>query len=213
MAADLIKMVEAMRDDLKVEYLKDPSAIWDLPIVAFSRKAGGVQILDGIRGDDHVMDWLRTHLQNEVESICVGRMLAKYSDVLDADGKPIIKERAIMIMGKTLDTDRTYVSITPIMEHRDYRRDQVAEEQNKKFDPTLKAPDKTTNILNPYTGKTIGRLQAKFGKEQVMDSKKGHMFLADPIIAGVFPPKRGVEEAQQKAEDLNAQTIDKAKGL
>lgn len=209
MAADLIKMVETLRDDLKGTYLQNPTAIWDLPIIAISKRSGGVHLLDGIKDDAHVVAWLTTHMQNDIESICIGRMLAKYSTVIGSDGKPIIKEKAIMVMGRTLATGRSYVSITPVQEHRDYRSDEFAEKQNKEFDPTLQHADKTKNIVDPLSNKVVGRLQAKFGKEQVMDSKKGHVFLSDPIIAGVFPEDSRVNEAAAKAENLNAP--DKAK--
>lgn len=213
MAAELTKIVDNVRDDLKGTYLQNPTAVWDLPLVAISKRSGGVHLLDGIKDNQHVVDWLATHLANDVEAIVVGRMVAKFSTVLGSDGKPVIKEKAIMVMGRTLSTGRTYVSITPVMEHRDYRRDEVAEKQNKKFDPTLKGADKTSNIVDEESNRVVGRLQAKFGQEQIMDSKKGHQFLCDPIIEGVFPSKAGVEEAKAKAQSLNAPTIDKAKGI
>ena len=49
MAADLVKLVSGLRDDLKALYLENPTAIWDLPVIAFARKTGGVNILDGIK--------------------------------------------------------------------------------------------------------------------------------------------------------------------
>ena len=211
MAADLVKVVDNLRDDLKALYLQNPTAIWDLPIIAFAKRTGGVHILDGIKDNEHVIGWLVTHLRNDVESIAVGRMVVKNSTVLGSDGKPVIKEKAIMIMGRNIDTKRTYLSITPCIEHRDYRGDAFAEKQNKTFDPTLKGADKTTNIVDDATNRVVGRLQSKFGPEQVYDSKKGHQFLTDPIIEGVFPSAPGVEES--KVENLNAPTVDKAKGL
>lgn len=213
MAADLIKIVENLRDDLKGLYLQNPTAVWDLPIVALSRRAGGVHILDGIKDNQHVVDWLKTHMANDIESVVVGRMVAKYSEVLDADGNPVIKEKAIMVMGRQLNGNRSYISITPCMEHRDYRREHIAEQQNKVHDPTLKGADLTKNIVDDATNKVVGRLQAKFGKEQIFDSRKGDQFMLDPIIEGVFPTPRGIEEELAKAQNLNAPTIDKAKGL
>lgn len=212
MAVNLIKMVDTLRDDLKATYLKNPTVIWDLPVIALSQAAGSVSILDGIKGDDHVVAWLKTHMQGNIENICVGRMVAKHSTVVDGEGNPIIKEKAIMVMGRTMSTGRTYVSITPCMEHRDYRCDQTAERQNKKFDPTLKGADKTKNIVDEETNKVVGRLQAKFGEEQIMDSTKGQEFLSDPIIEGVVPAKRNLD--QIVAENMNAPDKDKiTKGL
>lgn len=210
MAADLIKIVENLRDDLKALYLQQPSAVWDLPIIALSKKTGGVQLLDGIRDNQHVIDWLRTHMANEIESIVIGRMVVKQSTVLGADGKPVIKEKAIMVMGRQLETKRAYLSITPCMEHRDYRSDEFAEKQNKVFDPTLKGADKTTKVVDELTGRAH-YVQSKFGKEQIYDSKKGNVFMIDPIIEGVFPSPRGVEEAV--VDNLNAPTANKAQGL
>ena len=208
MAADLIKIVDNLRDDLKGLYLKHPEAIWDKPIVAFSKKSGGVNYLEGIKDNQHVMDWLRTNLNNDIESIVVARMVVKQSSVLDANGQPIVKEKAIMVMGKQVVTGRTYVSITPCLEHRDYRSDQFAEEQNKKFDPTLKGADATKKVVDEVTGQQH-YLQSKFGKEQVLDSKKGNQFMVDPIIEGVYPAPRGLD----KAEDLNAPSPDASRKL
>ena len=211
MAADLVKLVSGLRDDLKALYLENPTAIWDLPVIAFARKSGGVNILEGIKDNEHVVAWLRSNLVNEVESIAVGRMVIKPSTVLGADGKPVIKEKAILVTGRNIDTKRTYVSITPCKEHRDYRSDQFAEKQNKTFDPTLKGADKTKNIENEH-GRVVGRLQAKFGPEQVLDSKKGNQFMVDPIIAGVYPDvERRAEDII--AENLNASTVDKIKDI
>lgn len=209
MAADLIRMVEGMRDNLKRIHLEKPDAIWDLPMIAVSRKLGGVHILGGIKGNDHAVGWLRENLTNEVENIVIGRMVVKRSPVLGSDGQPVIKEKAIMVMGRHIDSKRAYVSITPILEHRDYRSDRFAEKANKEFDPTLKGADKTTKIMDELTGKQH-YLQTKFGTEQILDSTKGHKFLMDPIIEGVYPSPR-VDESQ--AQDLNAPNIEKIQKL
>ena len=210
MAADLTRMVEGMRDNLKKIYLAQPEAVWNLPMIAVSKKLGGVFTLGQIKSNEHAVEWLRENLVNEVDNIVIGRMVVKQSTVLGADGQPVVKEKAIMVMGRHIDSKRAYLSITPCIEHRDYRSDRFAEKQNKEFDPTLKGADKTAKIVDEITGQQH-YLQAKFGPEQVYDSKKGHQFLVDPIIEMVYPTPRGTDDAV--VENLNAPTVDRARGL
>ena len=205
--ADLVRMVEGMRDNLKRIHLAQPEAVWDLPMISVSRRLGGVHVLSGIKGNDHAVNWLRENLTNEVENIVIGRMVVKHSTVLGADGNPIVLEKAIMVMGRHIDSKRAYLSITPILEHKDYRSDQFAEKQNKEFDPTMKGADKTSKIVNPFTGQQH-YLQTKFGTEQIHDTNKGEKFLMDPIIENVYPsPRVDANEAQS----LNAPNLEKIK--
>lgn len=212
MAADLVKIVDTMKEDLKEMYLRDPKAVWDLPMIAVSKRTGGVVVLDNLQSNEHAMQWLITHMQNDIESLVVGRMVAKYSSVLGADGKPIITEKAIMVMGRQLGNNRSYVSITPCHEHTDTRDLDTIEKENKVFDPSLKAPDLDKLITDEH-GIIRGRMTAKFGKEQIMDSKKGQVFMMDPIIQGVFPENQRLMEDAAKAENLNAPDKGGFKGI
>jgi hypothetical protein len=191
MGMDLVRVINSVRDDLKSLYKKDPSAVWDVPFVVIGYDSGNIGYLDGNRRDEDIAEWLRAAREkHRIEAVVIGRMVVKHGKTLDSTGKPVVKERAIMVIGRDLSTGRSRLSITPCFEKRDYRSKQSRESNTGIFDPGNSSPDVTKPILNAY-GADVGTLTATFKKETILDSRQGQKFLLDPIIDGLVETPRG----------------------
>lgn len=188
---NLQRVVDKVRDDLKKTYLKNPSAVWQKTTVIMIRK-DDCDIMDGAGMTDpgKVVKALQHFVSTtEVKGIVVGRMVAKFSKtVRDVDGNPAVMSRAILVSGRLLDSEQTYISITPSREHNDLR--ELKEGQDE---PVSKLPD-LARMDSPHAVKEIrtdgGHLKGfksiRFDKEKVFDSRRGDKCVLDPIIEGVL---------------------------
>lgn len=187
---DLERLVDELRDTMKSAYLKDRNAIWDLPFAGFFDSMGGGGWANYGAGDDGTFtEYARAKLRSSrLEGIVVGRMVAKYSQVIkDIEGNPQMLEKAILVSGRLFSTGQTYVSITKIHEHQDLRHSETGEPlENKPYVPGVTSPDKVQEIIDDQTGALSGFLSMQFGKEEVFDSRRGQTCQMDPIIAGVM---------------------------
>jgi hypothetical protein len=188
--ADLVKVVEQVRDDLKDLYLENQSAVWTRPFVAIVQ-TDGPAFLDNANSEAAIVEWLK-HFRgpNQIKGVVVGRMVAKHSKhARDAEGNPIIMEKAILVTGRMLDTAQTYVTITSCREHSDLRNHVHDEPRKDRIEiPGLKSPDKVSAILGP-NGEIRGFKEMQFGKEKVFDSRRGVRCMLDPIISGIIGPE------------------------
>lgn len=178
------KIVDTVQADLKQLYKQNPMQMWDLPIIVICKVGGEVQYLDNVRSDEQAVEWLAQHLDKNLETIVVGRMVVKRGGVLDAMGEPTIKEKGLMVMARNMIINRTRVSIVKCNEHREYRTAEVVEKQGSLINPAVSSPDVTKSIVDD-TGLIAGVMTGQFGKEDILDSKDGQEFLSDPIIAGL----------------------------
>ena len=192
----LEKVVYTVRDDLKNLYHKNPSEIWKHPFIVIINQSD-TSYIDGQHPDHAITAFLKQNVKAGIKGVVVGRMMAKLSDVKDADGNPIVKQKAIIVTGRLLDdTKRSRVSITPLVEHKDYRqaknKEGILDEPVKGGleVPGMKSTDSVKEIKKGEL--TVGFLSAAFGKEQVMDSKNGQECPVDPIISGL------TEESQEE---------------
>jgi hypothetical protein len=203
MAADLIKIVNSVRDDLKKAYEQNPGEIWRKPFVVFVSD-GGARFLDGVKDEAQLFEWVTQNLNlPKLEAIVIGRMVVKRSSVIDPNtNEGTITEKAIMVMGRDMRTERVRVSITPCHEHRDYRTDEDIEQTAAQYDPAIAHADINKPIFDPFTGKILSRLTAKFGQETVMDTRQGHKFLMDPLIQGI-KHVRDIDQEIAKAQDVH----------
>jgi len=187
---DLVKVVELVRDDLKAEYLRDRTAVWAHPFVGFITDDDFKQV-GNAKDEAQIVAWLREFREpNKMKGVVVGRMVAKYSQTIrDQNGDPQITERAILVSGRIIDSDQTYVTITPCKEHKDLRLPEHGEPlKDRPFIPGITSPDKVDPIVNAF-GEVSGFVEMQFGKEQVFDSRRGEMCMLDPIIEGVVGPQ------------------------
>lgn len=203
MAADLIKIVDQVRDDLKETYKQSPGETWQKPFVVFVSD-GGTRYLDGVKNEGQLFEWVTQNLNlTKLEAIIIGRMVVKRSSVIDPNtNEGTIMEKAIMVMGRDMRTDRVRVSITPCHEHRDYRTDDDIEKTAGQYDPSIAKADINKPIFDPFTGKILSRLTARFGQETVMDTRQGHKFLMDPLIQGI-KHVRDIDSEIAKAQDMH----------
>ena len=183
--ADLVKIVDMVNQDLKELYKESPSGAWLYPCVVFGDNDGGVKALDGKLPDDKMFDWVRQNLNvKKLAQIVVGRMVVKYGEIIDPNtNQPMIKEKAIMVMGRDFKTNRTRLIVTPCREHRDYRTPDEIDKQSQ-YDPSIKAAD-TSKMLVDADGRFYARMTGKFLEAQVYDTRNGHQFLTDPLIDGI----------------------------
>ena len=202
MAADLTKIVETVREDLKKTYKAAPGDIWQKPFVVFV-KEGAIRFLDGVKNEAQLFEWLTQNLDlPKIESIIIGRMVVKRSSVIDPNtNEGTIMEKAIMVMGRDMRTNRVRVSITPCHEHRDYRTDDDIEKTAGTYDPSIQGADIAKPIFD-VTGKILSKLTAKFGQEVVMDTRQGHKFLMDPLIQGI-EHVRNIDKEIAAAQDMH----------
>jgi hypothetical protein len=205
--ADLVKVMDMVNKDLKALYKEKPGGAWLCPCVVFANNDGSTRVLDGNMPDDQLMPWMAMNLEpKKLDQIVVGRMVIKRGDIIDpTTNQLIIKEKAIMIMGKDMKNNRMRLIITPCKEHRDYRTAEEIETQAKlkAFDPSVKGADIDKVLVDNETGQFYARLTAKFGQEQIFDSRNGHTFLTDPIIAGMTELRNVKDDT---AEDISDPT-------
>lgn len=202
MSMNLEKVVNEIRDDLKKLYLQDQSAVWEHPFVAIIKR-DEVNVLGGAKSEERIVNWLRQFRGPEgIAGIVVGRMVAKYSKTIRGlDGNPQVLEKAILVSGRMLDTSQTYVSITPVHEHKDLRRPKGDTNENAEpngehiYVPGVNSPDKVAKITDEE-GFVRGFLEMQFGREQIFDSRKGERCALDPLIQGVIDTS-GVERHVQ----------------
>ncbi len=119
-------------------------------------------------------------------------MVAKYSKTMrDLEGNPQVLEKAILVTGRLLDKAQTYISITPVREHKDLRRPMGDTNENAEpngahlYVPGVNSPDKVAKITDE-AGFVKGFIEMQFGKEQIFDSKRGDACVLDPLIQGVL---------------------------
>ena len=198
MATDLLRVVDVVKEDLKKTYVQDPSVIWDNPVIFIGQSGGKAGYLKPDAQEDLTKDeeqdflikWMQQFRNDRsIEAVVVGRMVVKYSGVLDSNGEKMIKERAILVSGRSFIDGRTRVSITPVKEHRDYRSPETIATEGLPENPGLDSPDATKLIM--AGGMITGILTGQFQEEQVMDSRDGAKCVMDPLIQGLF----GTEEA------------------
>jgi hypothetical protein len=193
MAADLVRVVDTVRDDLKKSYIQDPSLIWGNPVVFISQSGGKAgymkpdadKDLTEAEEEKFMIDWMKQFRNDRsVEAVVVGRMVVKYNGILDSNGNKMISERAILVSGRSFIDGRTRISITPVKEHRDYRQPETIATEATPLNPGLESPDTTKLIMagDMITGILIGQFQP----EQIMDSRDGVKCVMDPLIEGVF---------------------------
>lgn len=184
MSVVIEKLVDTISSDLKQLYKQDPTQIWDKPLIIVSRRDGGVVYLDNIQSDEHALGWLKANINDQLETLAIGRMVVKRGTILDAMGEPTIKEKGLMVFARNFNTGRTRVVITKINEHRDFRTTEEIEKQGTLFNPGLTSPD-VDKLMVGADGKIEGRMLGQFGKEEILGSKNGQTCMMDPIIAGL----------------------------
>jgi len=188
---NLEKVVNQVKEDLKSEYLKDQSAVWQRPFVCFI-DANGANFLDGGSTDDGIIGWLVANRQkSQVKGVVVGRMVAKFSKTLkDVQGNPQVLERGILVSGRLFSPEQTYVTIVPCREHMDMRDaagdtiDNAEPKAGLPILPGVSSPDKVEKIISP--GGHVSFKSIQFGEEKIFDSRKGDRCALDPIIEGVI---------------------------
>jgi hypothetical protein len=193
---ELDKVVNKIRDDLKAKYLEDQTAVWEHPFVAFI-KEDDLFIMEAAASEESLVAWLREFRGPQgIAGVVVGRMVAKFSQTIrDNNGNPQVLERAILVSGRILDGNKTYISITPCREHNDLRNplgDSLAnleQKADRPYIPGLTSPDKVQKIMTE-DGKFMGFKEMQFGEEAVFDSRKGDVCKLDPIIQGVLDTER-----------------------
>jgi hypothetical protein len=192
MALDLPRVVDSVRNDLKKLYRQDPSAVWQRPFVVIAQD-GKTSYLDSEQTDEVMAEWLvQFRGPRRISAVVVGRMVVKYGGVLDASGQPTIKERAILVSGRSFTNGRTVVSITPTREFRDFRSPETIEAQGSLPNPGITSPDTTKMIVDEF-GKIAGHMVGQFGEEQRFDSNKGQHCVLDPLIRGVLDAPNPLE--------------------
>jgi hypothetical protein len=191
MAVDLVRVVNLVRDDLKKTYTQDPSVIWANPVVFVSQTGGKAGYMKDIPEDlneeeqeKYISEWLKQFLNSrQMEAVVVGRMVVKYSGLLDSNGNKMVSERALLVSGRSFVDGRTRLSITQVKEHRDYRSAETIATEATPLNPGLTSPDATKLIM---AGENIvGVMTGQFQEEQVMDSRDGIKCVLDPLIQGV----------------------------
>lgn len=184
--ADLVKLVQAVRDDLKECYLSDRDAVWSNPFIALIRH-GEVTVLTEANSQEELARSLNEYsASGGIEGIVVGRMVAKYNrDISGPDGSPLMTEKGVMVCGRILGTRQTYITITRCLEHRDLRNPVHGEPAPGRPEiPGLSSPDKVDPIFTEY-GDVRGFVESQFGVERVFDSRRGDICMLDPIIQGM----------------------------
>jgi len=185
MAIDLPRVVDAVRDDLKKLYQKDPAAIWERPVVVISQD-GQTSYLDSNKPDEYMAGWLAQFRgPKRIDAVVVGRMVVKQGGVLDASGEATVKEKAILVTGRSFATGRTVVTITPTKEFRDFRSPETIDKEGILPNPGVSSPDTSKAIVRP-DGVAAGTMLGQFGKEQRFDSAQGQRCMMDPLIQGVL---------------------------
>ena len=204
MAVELTKIVDQVRDDLKETYKQSPGEIWQKPFVVITNGDGSIRFLDGVKSEEQLFGWVSANLDlNKLVGIVIGRMVVKRSQVIDPNtNEPTIMEKAIMVMGRDMRTERVRVSITPCHEHRDYRTSEDIEKSADVYDPSIARADVNKPIFDPFTGKILSRLTARFGEEIVMDTRQGQKFIMDPLIQGISHI-RNIDQEIEKAQNMH----------
>lgn len=202
----LDEYMDIMVESLKNEYLKDTTALWAYPCLMLVRNDGEVKVVDGHYSNQDLMIWGQTNLDvKRAKYIIIGRMVVKYSTIINpATGKPNIIEKAIMITGKSLNNNRTKLMIFPCKEHKDYRDLDTINKENKNFDPSVKGAD-VSAVKSDETGKYSYYLTAKLGTPIIKDTKKGDVFLSDPILKAIGKdvPNIDADSVQDASNPIN----------
>jgi len=199
--ADIVELINLVKKDLKTAYKQSPTSVWKNACVLFSNKDNGVRILDGNYGDEDIVGWLKYNIDTvKLKTVVVGRMVVKYGDIVDPNtNKPIIKEKAIMVMGKDLIKGRTRVCIVPCHEHRDYRDEETIDKKGEVLNPAIMSPDVSKTIKQD--NKYVSYFTAQFGKETILDSRNGHKFLADPLLNVISQQRLDKLKAEEEKVD------------
>lgn len=192
MGLDLKRAVDIVRDDMKEAYKKDPSAIWKLPFIVVQMNGETVELptdriagMNPAEGSAYMAGWLNQFRgPKRIEAVVVGRQVVKMSGVLDASGQPSVKQKGIMVSGRTFAPIRTIVSITPTKEFHDYRSEETIQAEGMLPNPALESPDTVKATTNEY-GTPTGMMIGQFGEEERHDSQNGALCVADPIIEGM----------------------------
>lgn len=196
---NLEKVVNDVRDRLKQEYLREPDAVWNRALIVGIR-ANDCVFLDGSGSakPERIISWFKDNMHVEgIKGVCVGRMVAKYSEVVGSNGEPILIEKAILVTGRMLDTSQTLVKITRCVEHKDLRELRPGQDEPVGKLPTLAkmdSPDKSIELKTSY-GRTRGFRHLRFDPDQVFDSRQGDKCEMDPIISGVINANHTEETA------------------
>ncbi len=203
--ANLVKIMDMVNEDLKKLYKSNPTGVWLYPCLLLVDNDGHVRELDGKVPEADLFKWLCQNMDlKKIKSVIVGRMVVKYGEIIDPNtNAPTITQKAIMVMGKDLSTNRSRVIITECKEHRDYRTQESIEKgMAEGFDPSVKGADVTKMIVDEASGKIASMLTARFGDETIMDTRDGQTFLLDPLMDGIISV-RNLDKEIASADDLN----------
>ena len=188
---DLVRAVNAIKEDLKAKYLEDQAAVWSSPAVLIIANED-VREISGAKSEESLVSWLSEACKKQdMQGIIIGRMVSKYSETLrDIDGNPQILEKAILVTGRLIDTKQTYVVIVPCREHKDLRNPLGGQDPQKSIGaPGVTSPDKVAPIIDEV-GILRGFKEMQFQKEIIFDSRKGEACALDPIIDGVLTTRQ-----------------------
>jgi hypothetical protein len=196
----LNKLIDIMKENLKKEYIKDPSRLWAYPAIILQRKNGEINTIDGKYPDQTIVEWVYQYVKFEnIRIMVIGRMGVKYGNIIDpTTNKPIIKNKSIIIYGKDFEKNIVTLNIIPCYEHRDYRDIKSVETDREIIDLTFKSPDlqKSVSQDNQQFFLTV-----QFGEEQIYSTEKGNKFLIDPIFTLMDQRKKIFEDVKNKIKE------------
>ena len=212
MSFDLKRAVDIVRDDMKEAYKRDPGVIWKLPFIVIHANGETVELPTDLiadmspeEGSVYMSGWIN-HFRGpkRIEAVVVGRQVVKLGGVLDASGQHTLKEKGIMISGRSFSTGRTIVSVTATREFRDYRDEETVKKEGVLPNPGLDSPDTMKTTTNEY-GTVTGTMLGQFGKEERHDSQAGELCVADPIVEGIIGQQEAAVPATPAvaAPDMN----------
>ena len=213
MSFDLKRAVDIVRDDMKEAYKRDPGAIWKLPFVVLHMNGETVELPTDViagmnpeEGSAYMAGWLN-HFRGpkRIEAVVVGRQVVKLGGVLDASGQPTVKEKGIMVSGRSFSTGRTIVSITPTKEFMDYRSQETIQKEGMLPNPSMDSPDVMKAVAGA-DGEKSATMLGQFGKEERHDSQLGELCVADPIIEGVVNTPNVPDAVQAPAPSVGPDT-------
>jgi hypothetical protein len=196
----LNKLMNLMKENLKKEYLKNPSKLWAYPAIILQRKNGEINTIDGKYPEQAIVEWVYQYVKFEnIRIIVIGRMGVKYGNIIDpTTNMPIIKNKSIIIYGKDFEKDIVTLNIIPCYEHRDYRDMKSVETDREIIDLTFKSPDLQKSVVQD--NKSFF-LTAQFGKEEIYSTTKGDKFLIDPIFTLLEQKKKILEDVKDKIQE------------
>jgi len=193
----LDKLINIMKDNLKREYIKDPTKLWVYPAIIIQRKNGEINTIDGKYPDDKIAEWVYTYIKPEnLKIMVIGRMGVKYGDIIDpTTNKPIIKSKSIIIYGKNFEKNTIKLIIIPCYEHRDFRDKISIETDREIIDMTFKSPDLQKSVSEQDKDYF---LTVQFGEEQIFSPEKGDKILIDPIFTFLEQKERILKDLENK---------------